>query len=310
MITLTALPLVLSLALWRGAPALAGRCTPGWAARSLVLLCLATALATGLVLCAVASLALAEVPAAGRIGHWSAAALADRVPVPPALGAVAGAVAVVLLTASVVHLWRTLRRIAAAGRACRALGPGVSGLVIVDDDRALAYAVPGLRGRTVVSRSLLRALDGNERRALLAHEASHLRHRHFAYSQLAELAAAANPLLRPAAAQVRRAIESWADDDAAEVVGDRLPVARALAKATLAHSSGSTSELSLAIAAPSNLGYRLRNLLEPPRRRTARSVAVMAAVAIACTGSAVSVCSYAYASFENAQSAYRIGATS
>ena len=44
---------------------------------------------------------------------------------------------------------------------------------------------------------------GDEERAvLLAHEAAHLIGRHHLYLQVAELAAAANPLLRPAASSL------------------------------------------------------------------------------------------------------------
>jgi len=304
-IALAVLPIVLSLVLWRCAPALAARCTPSWAARALVLLCLAAALTTGIVLCTVAWLAFAEIPAAGRFGHWSADALADQVPVPAVVGASAAAVAALSVIAAGVHLVRTLRRMAAAARACRALGSGVDGLIIVDDERAGAYALPGWPGRIVVSRALLRVLDADERRAVLAHEAAHLRHRHFVYVQLAQLAAVANPLLRPAAAQVCRAVELWADDDAATVVGDRLAVARALARAALAHPPVAAPEPALAVAR-SDLACRVRNLLEPPPRRTGRAVALMVAVTIACTGSGLAVSTYAHARLEHAESRYSI----
>jgi len=44
---------------------------------------------------------------------------------------------------------------------------------------------------------MLRTLSADERRALLAHEAAHLTYRHHVYTQLTDVAAAANPLLRP-----------------------------------------------------------------------------------------------------------------
>lgn len=69
---------------------------------------------------------------------------------------------------------------------------------------------------------------------LLAHENARLRHRHDLYRLLPDLGTAANPLLRPLSAAVRRGIERWADEEAARVVGDRRLVARAVARAGLA----------------------------------------------------------------------------
>jgi len=111
--------------------------------------------------------------------------------------------------------------------------------VIVDEAEPDEYAVPGLTGRVVVSTATRRALPANERRVLQAHEAGHLRRHHHLCSQLAELRAAANPLLRPLALAVRNAAERWADEDAAEAVADRSLAARALARARLARALAS-----------------------------------------------------------------------
>ncbi|WP_405072198.1 hypothetical protein OG558_22650 [Kribbella sp. NBC_01510] len=94
---------------------------------------------------------------------------------------------------------------------------------------------------------MLAALDGDERRVLLAHEAAHLNHRHHLYVHLverepspdrsialSELAAAVNPLLAAVPSVVRTSVERWADEDAAVAVGDREITARAVAKAGLA----------------------------------------------------------------------------
>jgi Zn-dependent protease with chaperone function len=80
---------------------------------------------------------------------------------------------------------------------------------------------------------MLAALEPDERRALLAHEQAHLRHRHDRYLLIGKLAAGL-PVLTPLAAQQRHALERWADEDAAEIVGDRSLVARAVARAALA----------------------------------------------------------------------------
>ena len=100
--------------------------------------------------------------------------------------------------------------------------------------------MPAEAGAIVVSTGMLTLLDAQERRALLAHEAAHLRHHHARYVAVAELAVAANPLLRPLARGVRLAVELWADQVAAQEVGDSRAVARALARASLAASGRGT----------------------------------------------------------------------
>ena len=97
-----------------------------------------------------------------------------------------------------------------------------------------AFAVAGAPGHVVVSTAMLNALDADERKVLLAHEAAHLRHHHHLYTQLAQLAAAANPLLRPLARVIAEGTERWADEVAAAEVGSRRLVARGLARAALA----------------------------------------------------------------------------
>ena len=59
---------------------------------------------------------------------------------------------------------------------------------------------------------MLRALSGftSERGVLLAHERSHARGSHYLFTSAARLAAAANPLLRPVAAQTGYTVERWA----------------------------------------------------------------------------------------------------
>lgn len=300
-IALLLVPVVTSVALWLGADALATRCSPKWAARALVVLTMSVALTTGLVLSVVAGLGIVQSGWAGRLGDWSADAIADRFRVPPALTAAAAFAAAVLLAMALTHGVRAVRSLTVAARSCKALGPGVSGLVVVDDDRVAAYAVPALRGRTVVSRRLLRELDADEGRAVLAHERAHLRHRHFLYVQSAELAAAANPLLRRSATAVRRAVESWADDEAATVVGDRVCVARAVAKATLIYRGQVGPRAALAVGDASDVARRVHHLLDSTRPRSARWVALMIAAAVACAVSALTASLYAHGLFEAAE---------
>lgn len=107
-------------------------------------------------------------------------------------------------------------------------------LVVLSDSAPAAYAVPGRPGHIVVSAGMLRLLDEDERRVLLAHERAHLRLRHHVYVRIADVAAGAVPVLRPLRDRVRFATERWADEAAVADVGDRTVVARAICRAALA----------------------------------------------------------------------------
>jgi len=234
-----ALPLLVSGALWIIGARLGRWLPPATAVRLLSLAAVVTALSTGFVLAIAAFLVLARVPAIATLGHWSTATVSLDDPIPTSAGLVAGATVLVLLCAALRRFALAGRDLATAAAACRRLGPGTDGLVIVDDEEPDAYALQGLTGRVVVSTAMLRALPADERRVLLAHEAAHLSHYHHVYMQLAELGAAANPLLRPLAVAVRDGAERWADEDAAAEVGDRALAARALARAGLARALAS-----------------------------------------------------------------------
>lgn len=158
---------------------------------------------------------------------------------------------------------------------------------VVPLDEPVAYAVPGSPGHVVVSSGMLRRLQPEEQRVLLAHERAHLRHGHHRYLQLVDLAVAAVPLLVPMRAQVRFATERWADEDAVLDVGDRRLVARAISRAAIAqteHSSGQPLELA-------GLGVRARVdalLSEPPNFRIDPAFAgTVAAVAVTVASSAL-----------------------
>src|SRR3954454_8898613 len=231
------LPLLASVLLGASAARLGRRLPPATAGRLLTAAMLVTALATRFVLTAAGMLVLAQIPLVAALGHSSARSLASGLPLPIAAGGVAAVTVCGLLAAA-------LRRAALGGRdlvlaavACRRLGPAVDGLVVVDDDEPDAYTLPGLGGRVVVSTAMLRALPADERRVLLAHEAAHLDRRHHLWVQAAELAAAANPLLRAGSGAVRAAVEGDADEVAAAEVGDRTLAARALARAGLARAT-------------------------------------------------------------------------
>ena len=160
--------------------------------------------------------------------------------VPPWQG-VASIATLLLMARGGRAAWRTRRAVVAAHE------PSSQPLDVIDTDEPIAYAVPGNKGAVVVSTGMLRALEPPERRVLLAHEQSHLRHGHHRYLAVADIAAAALPVLRPLRAQVRFSIERWADEDAAAEVGDRRLTARAITRAALAQADWQP-QLSLALA--------------------------------------------------------------
>ncbi|KUJ67782.1 hypothetical protein ACZ90_24755 [Streptomyces albus subsp. albus] len=163
---------------------------------------------------------------------------------------IAGKAAIGALAAVAVACGGLLRRHFRVRRRAHEALAGLPGspVAVLPDTRAYAYAlpgtaeVPGRPGRIVVSRAMLSCLDAAERRALIAHERAHLDARHHRYVLAVQLAARANPLLRPLRAAVAYCAERWADEDAALAVGDRRVVARAVGKAALVarHAPAST----------------------------------------------------------------------
>ncbi|MET9556074.1 hypothetical protein [Streptomyces sp. NPDC006645] len=60
---------------------------------------------------------------------------------------------------------------------------------------------------------MLDALDAVDHKITVAHEQAHLNHHHYALVTLAQLSAAANPLLRPLATAVAFTVERRADEE-------------------------------------------------------------------------------------------------
>ena len=279
-------PLLASAALGLAGPRLGRALPPAAAVRLLTAAALVSALATGFALAVAAFTVLAQLPLAGALGHWSITALGAREPVSVLAGSVAGATVLVLFTAAARRALRGGRELVSAALVCRSLEGDAGGLVIIQDEHPDAYALAGIHGRVVVSTAMLRALSSDERRVLLAHEAAHLRRGHHLYVQIAELAAAANPLLRPVAAAVAIAVERDADEIAATEVGDRVLAARALARASLARATAPARyhcpDGALA-GAQDNVVARARALLAPPPPHR-RALAVILTALILATG--------------------------
>ena len=308
-------PLMVSLVLGIGGPQLARSMRPAVAVRMLTAGAVTAALAMGFSLAVVTLFLLAGVRDIAVLGHWSTAELHVFPGVPWPVGLAAAGVVAGLLTAAAVHTVRAGSQLWTAELLCRRLGSDryEDRPVVVDDDTPEAYAVPGIRGRVVVTTAMFAALTTAERRVLLAHEASHLTHRHHLWIQLVELAAVANPLLRRLPPVVRHATERWADEDAARTVGDRRITAHAIAHAALAHTAahrhGSrTSGVFASLAATGgDVPRRVYALLNPsPLRWSALAAAVLTAAMLAALSSSAVVGTTTEDRFERAHAAQNL----
>jgi Zn-dependent protease with chaperone function len=199
-------------------------------AAAILAACSTTALAL------LAAAAIVRIPIIASLGRLSPAVLGPGNAPGIAAGTLAGALLAAAALAATAFLIRRYRALSGAYREARFL-PGPEQTVIIDDQSAAAYALPGRPGRIVVTEGMLAALDKPGRVALLAHEHAHLSGFHYLFTSIAGLAAAANPLLRPAARAVEYTVERWADEQAASIVGDRRLVAHAIGCAALAASA-------------------------------------------------------------------------
>jgi hypothetical protein len=302
MIVLAATPIVAGVALFLFGNRLAGMLRPAVVVPLLSALALTVSICTGLVLSAAAVLLCAQVRPLARLGHWSAPALRRDTGLPDAVQALALVLVLACLVAVTGRAIRSIHTLIQADRAVKQLHPGGGDLVVVEDDVPTAYSVACWRGRIVVSTSMLSALSAPERRALLAHEASHLRHRHHLYIHLAALAAAGNPLLRRTAQQVTRDVERWADEDAATEVGSRQLAARSLARAALVRLHRQ-QQPGLA-AADSHVTERVRALLEPAPTTRRRIAVLLVVTAVLCWAGAIAAAEWAHQLILFAEAAY------
>lgn len=243
-----------------------------------------------------------QVPLLAAQGHWSTTALrhADPVPGPVELVALLGlAVISVRLLAVAVRRGRALLT---AYRLAATLSAHGEELAVLDDPAPLAYAVPGRPGRIMASTGLLRALDAGERRAVLAHERSHLRHRHHLHHAAGQLAATI-PLLRRIPAALMLATERWADEDAARTVR-RDTVARALTRsASRQPRTGPGAGVVLAVGAE-QIAARVHALHAAPPRAAAWRIAALITLLAVCAVSTLAAAQETERVFEVAKNAY------
>jgi Zn-dependent protease with chaperone function len=150
-------------------------------------------------------------------------------------------------------------------------------LRILDVAQPLAYCLPGVRSRVVVSEGALKSLADNEMAAILSHERAHLRARHDLVLEMFTAVHAAFPrFVRSGNAldAVRLLIEMLADDAAVRAAGPT-PLARAL----VACASGRTPSGALAAGGPTTL-LRVRRLAGQPNSRALAATAYLAAAAV------------------------------
>jgi len=152
-----------------------------------------------------------------------------------------------------------------------------SGLRVLDVAQPLAYCLPGVRSRVVVSEGTLTTLQDKEIAAILSHERAHLRARHDLVLEMFTAVHAAFPrFVRSANAldAVRLLIELLADDAAVRAAGPT-PLARAL----VACASGQTPAGALAAGGPTTV-LRVRRLCGRGNSISLAITAYLAAAAV------------------------------
>ena len=237
---------------------LSRRLRPADTVRLLSVAGLCAALATGFALWEVAFSQLAQIPWLADTGHWSTAVLHATNPVPRLVGPPAGAAVMVLTGMAVRRAVLAVRDLWDAQQAGRDLGGDASGLVVVDDPRPDAYALPGMRGRVVVSTAMLQgAPRGGTTRAC-----SPMRHRTCGTGTICTCSPSnCPPPPTRCCGGWRRSCGRRSSDgrtrDAASAVGDRRLAARALARAALARSRPVAADLRPRRAAASGLSLRM-----------------------------------------------------
>jgi Zn-dependent protease with chaperone function len=156
-------------------------------------------------------------------------------------------------------------------------GANTRDLRVLDVAQPLAYCLPGVRSRVVVSEGTLNTLGDAEVSAILTHERAHLRARHDLVLEAFTAAHAAFPrFVRSANAlrAVQLLVELLADDAAVRATG-RTPLARAL----VACASGRAPSGALAMGGTSTV-VRVRRLSGRGNSLMLSATAYLAAAAV------------------------------
>lgn len=155
--------------------------------------------------------------------------------------------------------------------------PEMAGLRVLRVAEPLAYCLPGIRPRVVVSAGAIQTLHDTELAAILRHERAHLGARHdLVLESFVAVHTAFPRFVRSgsALAAVALLVELLADDAAVRTAG-RGPLARAL----VACASAPTPAGALAAGGPSTL-LRIRRLAGPPNSPALSVAAYLAAAAV------------------------------
>jgi Zn-dependent protease with chaperone function len=148
---------------------------------------------------------------------------------------------------------------------------------VLDAAEPIAYCLPGLRQRVVLSRGTLASLSEPEVTAILSHERSHLRSRHDLVLEAFTAVNEAFPRIvrsKSALSSVQLLVELLADDTAVKVTGPT-PLARALVTC-----AGSTAPRGAMAAGGPHTLIRVQRLSGPGSDVRIAAVAYLAAVVI------------------------------
>ncbi|MFI9389552.1 M56 family metallopeptidase [Streptomyces bauhiniae] len=253
------LPLVLPLTAWPIARLAEQRLHPRAATWLLTVTACALALCSALCLTLLMVVGTAQLPGNPLPDAWSDDEVREAVPYDEVAGQAAIPALLAVLAGCSRVVWRHLRVRRRAERSLAGLPRRT--VAVLPDPEPYAYALPGRnRGRVVVSTGMLTRLAARERRALFAHERAHLEGGHHRFLLLVQLAARANPFLRPLRTAVSYTVERWADEEAAGVVRSRQTVARAIGKAALVSRA---NPVLAGFAAPGPVPRRVAALLGP-----------------------------------------------
>ncbi|MEV7419960.1 M56 family metallopeptidase [Streptomyces sp. NPDC089919] len=254
------LPLVLPFTAWPIARLAEHRLHPRTATWLLSVVAAVFAVCSTLCLALLMVVGTAQLPGNPLPDAWSDPEVRAAVPLDEIAGRAAIPALAAVVTACAGTAWRH-RRVRRRAERALARRPGRR-VAVLPDDQPYAYALPGRRGRVVVSTGMLAALTTGQRRALFAHERAHLAERHHRFLLAVRLAARANPFLRPLATAVGYATERWADEVAASAVGSRRAVALAIGRAALV-SRGTPAAALAQFAAAGPVPRRVAALLAP-----------------------------------------------
>ncbi|MCX4549663.1 M56 family metallopeptidase [Streptomyces sp. NBC_01387] len=256
------LPLVLPLTALPIARLAEQHLHPRSAARLLTLVAVILAACSTLCLGLLMVVGTAQLPGNPLPDGWSDPEVRDAVPCFEVVGKAAIVALALVAAGCTLTLYRHLGFRAGAHRTL-ALLPTPSEVAVLPDDTPYAYALPGSPGRIVMSTGMASCLTEEERGVLLAHERAHLTGHHHRLLLASRLAGCANPLLRPLREAVAYSTERWADEEAAQVTGDRRMTARAVGRAALVSRRATAPGLA-AFAGAGPVPRRVAALLGPP----------------------------------------------